>query len=70
MTPNLGTYDRVARVFIGLALILAPLANIPAIWSSSLAAALALGVGGVLIVTSFLRFCPLYRLVGLSTCKL
>ena len=26
-------------------------------------------VGGVLVVTALVRFCPLYRLIGVRTCK-
>jgi len=70
MIPNLGRIDRIARFFAGLVLILAPLNNIPAIWSSPLAAYVAMAVGLILVATSVFRFCPLYRLVGVSTCKL
>ncbi len=28
-----------------------------------------LGLAGVFLATSFVSFCPLYTLVGLSTCK-
>ncbi len=28
-----------------------------------------LGVGAIFVLTSFVSFCPLYSLVGLSTCK-
>ncbi len=70
MTPNLGRTDRIIRFIVGLVLLLAPLANIPPIWSSGMAATLVMIVGAVLMITSVLRFCPLYRLVGLSTCRM
>ena len=70
MTRNLGRTDRILRFFIGLILIVAPLLNIPQIWSTSLAAGIAIAVGAILIFTSFFKFCPLYRVFGLSTCKI
>ncbi|MBW4706282.1 DUF2892 domain-containing protein [Roseobacter sp. YSTF-M11] len=70
MTANLGNIDRVARALIGLALILAPLLNMPAVWSSSLVAYGSMAVGAILVITAGVRFCPLYRILGISTCKL
>lgn len=70
MTANLGTADRLLRAIVGLALILSPLANVPAIWSSGTFAFASMAVGAVLIATSLIRFCPLYRIVGISTCKI
>ncbi|GGX66010.1 hypothetical protein GCM10007385_39010 [Tateyamaria omphalii] len=69
MTTNLGPADRVLRALVGLLLFMAPLANMPSIWASSAAAYAAMGVGLVLIATSFFRFCPVYRVFGISTCK-
>ncbi|WP_299610840.1 DUF2892 domain-containing protein [uncultured Tateyamaria sp.] len=69
MIANLGRADRLIRALIGLILIMAPLGNIPPIWDSGLAAYVSMGVGVVLIATAFIRFCPLYRVVGISTCK-
>jgi hypothetical protein len=69
MTPNLGKTDRAFRLILGLLLIFAPLLNFPAIWSNSTTAYIAIAVGFVLAATSFLKFCPLYRIVGLSTCR-
>ena len=70
MTANLGNIDRVVRLLIGLALILAPLLNLPAMWSSSGLVYASIGVGLILTATALFRFCPLYRIFGLSTCKL
>lgn len=69
MTTNLGTLDRVSRAALGLVLLYlaffsgAPLFAAP-VWTYSAA-----GLGLVLLATATLRFCPLYRLVGLKTCK-
>jgi hypothetical protein len=70
MTPNLGNIDRITRLLIGLALFFAPLLNLPAIWSSSTAAYVSMCVGLILTLTALFRFCPLYRILGMSTCKL
>jgi len=69
MRANVGSPDRTARIIIGSLLILA--AFIPAL---SLAASPilqwgAVVVGAVLIVTALVRFCPLYTVFGMSTCK-
>ena len=69
MTSNVGKIDRAFRLIIGLTLIAAPLVNFPTIWSSSAYVYTAIAIGAVLVATSFLKFCPLYRVVGLSTCR-
>jgi hypothetical protein len=70
MTANLGSPDRLFRAILGLALIFLPLLNIPAIWSSAPLSYGSMAVGLVLVLTALFRFCPLYRIVGISTCKL
>lgn len=69
MTANLGNIDRAVRLVIGLLLFVAPLLNMPAIWSSAVLAYVSMGVGVVLALTALVRFCPLYRIIGISTCK-
>jgi hypothetical protein len=39
-------------------------------WSSATLAYVSMALGAVLVVTAFFRFCPLYRLLGISTCKI
>lgn len=70
MSVNVGNIDRVLRGLLGLILIIAPLLNTPAIWSSAPVAYGSMAIGLVLLVTAVLRFCPLYRIIGISTCKL
>lgn len=70
MIANLGSIDRLARLAVGLILLFAPLLNLPAIWSSSTLAYGSMAVGLVLILTALFRLCPLYRIFGISTCKL
>lgn len=69
MTNNLGRIDRGIRLVLGLLLIAAPLLNFPAIWADSTLAYGAIIVGLVLAGTAILKFCPLYRVLGLSTCR-
>ncbi len=69
MTRNLGGADRIIRAFVGLFLVIAPLANTPPIWASSTLAGASMIVGVVLLLTTYFQFCPLYRLLGVSTCK-
>jgi hypothetical protein len=64
MTPNVGTFDRVLRVVVGLALIAAAFGLYgPAyqtIWG---------WVGLVPLVTGFVGWCPAYTLIGVDTCN-
>lgn len=69
MIANLGSADRTIRLLLGLVLISLPLAvklpalNDPTVHYGTLAA------GFVLIATAAFRFCPVYRLFGIRTCK-
>lgn len=69
MTPNLGIFDRALRLFVGLILIVAPIIDFPSIWENASYGYVSMSIGAVLFVTGTLRFCPLYRVLGLSTCK-
>jgi hypothetical protein len=61
MTPNVGTIDRSIRIVAGIALIvLASLGRI-GLWGY---------IGIVPLATGIFRFCPAYRLIGLTTCPL
>ena len=62
-TANIGTADRAARLLVGTILILLAWLSLSGAW------AWAAGIIGlVLILTALVRFCPLYRLFGTSTC--
>ena len=67
MTANVGTADRLTRLILGLLLIGAPLINLFGIWANSVFAYSSMGVGAILVATAIFGFCPLYRLLGLST---
>jgi len=61
MTPNVGSTDRAIRIVLGLAL----LSLLVALEGNARWLGL---IGLVPIVTAFVRWCPAYRLFGLSTC--
>ena len=63
MPSNIGTIDRLIRGVLGIILVgLAVFGQMTGLWSWVVPLA-----GVVLLVTSSLRFCPAYKLVGLST---
>ena len=69
MVINVGNSDRIVRLIAGAALIAAPFVSNAAVLQSTPATVAATVVGGVLIITSAVRFCPLYRIFGIRTCK-
>ncbi|WP_372834144.1 YgaP family membrane protein [Puniceibacterium confluentis] len=69
MTINMGAADRVIRLIVGTVLILAPVFNLFGMTASTPAIVASVIAGIVLVLTAFFRFCPLYRVVGASTCK-
>ena len=58
---NEGTLDRTIRIILGLALVSLVFVGPRSFWG--LAGLVPLGTG-------LIGFCPLYRLVGLNTCRL
>ncbi len=64
MQTNAGTADRIIRTIAGIAaLIGAVLLGIGTGGGIAL-----LVVGGILLVTAAVGFCPLYRVLGMNTC--
>jgi O-antigen ligase len=59
MKSNVGGLDRIARIVAGLVLIALALTGTIGVWG---------WIGLVPLATGTLRFCPLYPLLGLSTC--
>ncbi|GAB4369946.1 MAG: DUF2892 domain-containing protein [Acidobacteriota bacterium] len=61
MTRNVGTIDRVIRILLGIAL-LAMVALVDASWRW-------VGLIGIVpLLTALVGNCPLYSLIGVSTC--
>jgi hypothetical protein len=69
MRLNVGSTDRVVRIVVGLALVIAPFVSGLALFANPVAMWVSVIVGAVLLVTAAVGFCPLYRLLGLSTRK-
>lgn len=59
-TANVGTTDRILRIILGLVLIGLTLGGQIGAWG---------WIGLVPLATAFVRFCPAYALLGLSSCK-
>lgn len=65
MKPNMGTADRVIRVI--LAAVMAILYFTDTV--DGTLGMVMLVLAAVFLLTSFMRFCPLYAPFGISTCK-
>lgn len=63
MNRNLGVIDRILRVLIGLATYALFVADI----TSGVLGIVTLILGTVFILTSFVSFCPLYKIIGLKS---
>lgn len=59
MKANVGGADKVVRIVVGLALIAWAATGGP-VWA---------WIGVVPLLTGLFNFCPLYALLGMSTCK-
>ena len=60
MTRNEGTLDRVARVALGVVLIVMALRGMYTPWT---------WIGVVPLLTGLVGWCPPYALLGINTCK-
>ena len=60
MQANIGTIERALRVIAGLVLIALSLFGVIGLWG---------WIGVLPLVTGLFSFCPVYRLLGVSTCK-
>jgi hypothetical protein len=63
MKPNMGTIDKAARILVALLIGIGYFTDI----ISGSAAIVLLVFASVFIITSFLSFCPLYSVLGIST---
>ena len=64
MAKNMGGTDRIVRIIIALTIGVL-------YWQGIIEGILAyvlLALAAVFLLTSFISFCPLYKLVGLNTC--
>ncbi|MCU0277959.1 MAG: DUF2892 domain-containing protein [Candidatus Nanopelagicales bacterium] len=65
MTTNESSVDRIIRLVIGIAAFVAAFA----VGFSSVGGIVLAVVGVVMLATAAVGFCPLYRVFGISTCK-
>ncbi|WP_018689523.1 YgaP family membrane protein [Ahrensia kielensis] len=70
MTANLGTLDRLLRALVGIILLVVPIISNLAIFDSIAVTVIAAVAGVVMLTTSVIRFCPIYRIFGIRTCNL
>ena len=61
MKTNIGNIDRILRAVVGLALIALTLAGTIGVWG---------WIGVVPLLTAALGFCPLYTVLGFSSCSM
>ncbi|MFE3839494.1 YgaP family membrane protein [Pseudogemmobacter sonorensis] len=63
MQINIGTPERIARLILGIVLVVAPfIFGFPTVWTW-----ISVIVGLVLVVTGALRFCPAWSIFGINT---
>ena len=65
MKSNMGTMDKAVRVLAAMVIIGLYFGNI----ISGTIAIIFLVIASVFILTSFISFCPLYTILGVSICK-
>lgn len=66
MKKNMGHTDQVIRILIALGVLI--------LYSQEMIegtpAYILLALAAIFVITGFVRFCPLYRLFGIRTCRL
>lgn len=60
ISRNMGSADKIARLVLGALLIILAITGAIGVWG---------WLGVILVVTAFLNFCPLYRVLGIKTCQ-
>lgn len=70
MKQNVGTLDRALRLGLGAVLLAAPFVSGLAMFDSGVVTTLSIAAGLIMAGTSAMKFCPLYTIFGIRTCKL
>lgn len=65
MKKNMGSIDKIVRVFIAIVILVLYLTDVI---TGTLGIVLLI-LAGVFVLTSLVSFCPLYAPFGISTCK-
>jgi uncharacterized membrane protein len=68
-SANVGTVDRISRLVIGVILIAAPFIYNTELWTNPIARWGIPIVGVVLVLTAFVRYCPIYKVIGANTSR-
>lgn len=68
MKANEGSADRTLRILLGIALLIVSFVWL-GVTAGNITGIIAAIIGAVLVLTGLVGFCPAYRLVGMSTCK-
>jgi len=66
MNKNVGKSDKIVRLIIAIVLVTLYFTNIV----TGTLGIIALVLAGIAVVTAFMNFCGLYKLVGINTCKM
>ena len=61
MKANVGGFDRIFRIALGLVLIALTLTGTIGLWG---------WIGAVFVATAAIGFCPLYTVLGFSSCPM
>lgn len=69
MAVNVGKVDRVIRMILGIILLIVPFATNWSFAQSTIGMVVCIIIGIVMIATSSMRFCPLYKIFGIQTCQ-
>jgi len=65
MKKNMGSLDKSLRVLVAIVITLLYYLNVV----SGTLAYILMAVAIILLITSFINFCPLYTIFGINTCK-
>lgn len=65
MKSNMGTADRVIRVIIAAVITTLYFTH----FITGTLGIVLMVISGIFVLTSLISFCPLYRIIGVSTCK-
>ncbi len=60
LTTNIGSKDRIARIVLGALLVLLALTGTIGVWG---------WLGLIFLGTAFVKFCPIYKVLGMNTCS-
>ncbi|WP_019557635.1 YgaP family membrane protein [Thiomicrorhabdus arctica] len=59
ISPNIGLWDRIIRITLGLTLIGLAYFGIVGVWGY---------IGVIPLVTGLIKWCPIYSILGIQTC--